>query len=107
MAADRLAFDAKRLLGLGEANKLDGDDSALVEELEETVLSVGAWFSKIHHRSFVFDFLPFCVDPLSIAFHIQLLDVWCELTQSLTIWDNGSGRIVLNCGAVKAQQTQK
>jgi hypothetical protein len=51
----------------------------LVQELEETVLSIGAWFAEINNSCGVFDDIAFGINSLSVAFHVELLDVRGEL----------------------------
>ncbi len=107
MTAHWLPLNTERLLGFGETNEFDWNDSTLVEKLEETVLAVCSWFSKIHNSCLVINLLSFCVDSLSIALHVELLDVWSEFAKGLTVWYNCSGRIILDHGSVKSQQSQK
>jgi len=91
VGADWLALKAERFLRFCKADEFNGDDSALMQKLEETVLSVCSWLTKVYNSSLILDFFSFCVDPLTVAFHVKLLNVRGELAQSLAIWDNSSG----------------
>ncbi len=53
VTADWLAFYAERLLGFGKADEFNGNDSTLVQELEETVLAIRSRLTKIHHSCLV------------------------------------------------------
>ena len=79
MTANWFAFEGEGLLRFCESNEFDWDHSSLVEQLEETMLAIGAWFSEINNCSLVVDFFSFSVDSLSVAFHVQLLNVWSKL----------------------------
>jgi hypothetical protein len=103
MAAHWLTLNIKWLLRFGETNEFDWDDSTLVQKLEETVLPVCSWLSKINNCSLVINLLSFCVDSLSVAFHIKLLDVGCKFAKGLTIRHDCSCRIILNHDSVESQ----
>lgn len=107
VVAHGLAFNLERSLRFSESNELGWDHSSLVKELEETVLSVCSWFSKIDNCRFILNLLSSDVDSLSIAFHIKLLNVRGKFRQSLTIRNNCSCRIFFDCGSIKSNQTQK
>lgn len=107
MAAHWFALNAERLLRLCETDKFNWNDSPLMEKLEETVLTICSWFSKVYNSCLVVNLLSFCVDSLSIALHIKLLNVWGKFAQGLTVWYDGSGRIILNHGSIESQQSQK
>ncbi len=79
MVVDGLLSNVVRLLWFSEPDEFDGSDSALVQELEETVLSIGAWFAEINNSCGVFDDIAFGINSLSVAFHVELLDVRGEL----------------------------
>ena len=102
MATDWLTLNDQRLLRFGESNEFNWNYSALVQKLEETVLTVRSWFTKIYYSRLVVDLLTFCVYSFAIALHVQLLNVWCELAQGLAIWNNCSGRVILDHCSVKS-----
>ena len=85
MIVDRIVEDCIWLLGFRESDEFHGTDSALMEQLEETVLSIGARLSKIDYGCLVIDDFSMRVHSFSVAFHVQLLDVGCELAKCLTI----------------------
>ena len=59
--------DLVGLLGLSEAYELNWCHSTLVQQLEETMLPVGAWLPEVDHSSWVGDDLSLPVDPLSVS----------------------------------------
>jgi len=77
-----------------------------MEELIEGVLSIGTWFTEVDDTSFVRKFLSFNIDSLTVAFHIELLNVGSELRESLSIWQNGLGVISLNRDMIETDQTE-
>lgn len=70
MVVNSLSFNLERTLRLGESDKLDRSDSSLVQQLEKTMLSIGARFSEIDNCSIPGDHFSFVGDALSIAFHV-------------------------------------
>ncbi len=107
MTADWLAFYTERLLGFGKTDEFNGNDSTLVQELEETVLTICSRLAKIHHSCLVIDLFSLCVDSLAVAFHIKLLNVWGEFAQGLAVGNDGPSRIILDYCSVKAQKAQQ
>lgn len=96
VVVDCLALNMQRILRLGKPDELCGDDSTLMQQLEETVLAVGSRLSEVDHSSLIGQLLTFCIYSLSIALHIQLLNVRSEFGQSLAVRDNGSSRVFLD-----------
>ena len=90
MTADGLAFDFVGLLGFCEPDELNWDCSALMSKLEETMLTVSSRLPKVDNSRLVGDLFPFCVDALSVAFHIELLNMRSEFAKSLTVGNDGS-----------------
>lgn len=101
MVTNGLSLYSKGLLWLGKTYELNGDDSALMEELEETVLSVGTGLSKVDDCCLILNLFSFRVYSLAIALHVQLLDVRGELAQGLAVGDNSSSWVFLNAGPVE------
>ena len=95
------------LLGFSETDELDGSWSALVQELEETVLSVGSGLTEVDRRGLVVDVCSLRVHSFAIALHVELLDVGCEFAESLAVGDNGSCGIALNGCSQETDETQK
>ena len=72
-----------------------------MQELEEAVLAVGSWFSKIDDGCVVVYDFTFLVDSFSVAFHVELLDVGGKFAEGLAIGDDGSGGVAHDGGVVK------
>ena len=70
MVVYRLVLKTVRLLGFGEADKLDGSWSSLMQQLEETVLTVGARLAEIDNSRRVTYRLTFLVDSFAVALHV-------------------------------------
>ena len=62
---------------------------ALVDELVEGVLAVGARLAPDHRPGAVVDRTPGLVDALAVALHVALLQVVGEVTQVLVIGQDG------------------
>jgi hypothetical protein len=67
--------DRVGLLRFSKANELNGCSTTLMEQLKETMLSVCARLTEIHDRGLVINYFPMRVNPLSVALHIQLLNM--------------------------------
>ncbi len=67
-----LYLEVHALLALEDADELTGDDAALVDELVEGVLPVGARLSKVHLTRLKWQ--PAAIDchPLTVALHGNL-----------------------------------
>ena len=90
MVVDRIVLNQIRLWRFAEADRLYGGDSSLMKKLEETMLAIGARLPKVDHSSFPTNHIPFFIDSLSVAFHVQLLNMWCKFAESLAVGDNCS-----------------
>jgi len=75
MIVDSLTLNFKGTLWFGESNEFNWSHSALMKQLEETMLSVGSRFSKIDHSSVPCHNFTLVGNSLAIALHIQLLDM--------------------------------
>ena len=106
MIVHRVVLDQVGLLWFGETNKLDWGHSPLVEQLEETVLAVGAWLSKIDDSCVVCDDFTLLVHSFSVTFHVELLDVRGKFAESLAVGYNGSWGITQDRSVVEAYQTK-
>lgn len=107
MVGDRFALKEVRSLRFGKSNEFDRNGSALMEQLEETVLSVRAWLPKVYNCCFILQNLPLLVDSFPVAFHIELLDVGGEFGQSLAVRDDGPGSKVLDRSVIESNQSQQ
>lgn len=94
MVVDRIVLNQIGLLGLAETDELNGGNSPLMKKLEETMLAIGARLPKVDHSSFPTNHIPLLVDSLSVAFHVQLLNMGCKFAESLAVGDNCSCRVV-------------
>jgi hypothetical protein len=70
MVAHCFMLNKISLLGFSESNELDRYDSALMQKLEEAVLSVCPWLSKVDDCSFVLDLLALGVDSFPVTLHV-------------------------------------
>lgn len=79
-------------LGLGESNELGWNDTPLVHELVEAVLTIGAWLSENDWTSVqaLSESGSLERHSLSIALHVELLNMGRESQQSLAVWQNCS-----------------
>ncbi len=107
MVAHWVAAHCERLLRFGEADELDWSCSALMEQLEEAVLTIGAGLSEIDNCSLVSYHFSFRVYSLAVAFHVQLLDVGSELAEGLAIRDDGSRCVALNSRPEESDQPEE
>ena len=94
-------------LGLHKSNKLNRNHSALVKKLEIGVLTIGSWLSKIDNCSLIIQRFSFQVDPLTVAFHIELLNVWNKLWERLAVGNNSSWGVFLDGSSVEANASKK
>jgi hypothetical protein len=78
-----------------------------MNELEETVLAICTWLSKVDYSSWIVKDNSFGIDSFAVALHVQLLDMGCKFAKGLTIGDNGSCSISLYCCTVKTYQAKQ
>lgn len=105
MTAYGLAFDFEGLLGFCEPDELDWDCSALMQKLEETMLTVSSRFAEVDNSRLVGDLLAFGISALSVAFHIELLNMGSEFAKSLAVGNDGPCRVLLNHSPVKSKES--
>jgi hypothetical protein len=86
------------VVGLGGENEVGGDElGALVKELEEGVLGVGAGLAKQDGASSVLDIVSAAGDSLAVGFHGELLKVGGEAVHVLVV--TGTALLVIvDCG---------
>ena len=96
-------------LGLGEANELSWDHSALVHQLVEAVLSVGAWLSEDDWTTIDAFIVANVVSShgLTIALHVALLDVGSESDESLAVRQNCPGGMASDVSVVPADDSKE
>ena len=101
------AFDDDIILHLVvlEAQELDGNNvCALMQELIEGVLAVGAGLAEDHGAGHIVNGLAEAVDALAVGFHIQLLQVGREADQGLGIRQDRCDAIAQEVALVNADQ---
>merc|ERR1712187_218860 len=74
------------VLGCSETNEIRWNRTALVHQLVERMLPICARFTKVDGTGCCGTFCAIHLNPLSIAFHVQLLDVCNKPHKRLTIW---------------------
>ena len=88
-----------------EAHKLQRHNiCALVQELIEGVLPVGAGFTEDNGAGRIVDRLAEAVDMLTVGFHVELLQMRREAAECLGIRQHRSGRVAQNVAFVHADE---
>ena len=88
-----------------EAHKLQRHNiCALVQELIEGVLPVGAGFTEDNGAGRIVDRLAEAVDMLAVGFHVELLQMRREAAERLGIRQHRSGRVAQNVAFVHADE---
>ena len=79
---------------LAPDQELEGNDAgALVDELEEGMLAVGAGLAPHHRPRLFLDRCPVAGDALAVRFHIELLEIGGKPRQPLIVGNDGPRRI--------------
>lgn len=78
-----LALEVHGLLAADEADEVARHDAALVDELVEGVLAVGAGLPEVDFAALEGQAVAVDVDALAVALHVHLLDVGGQLGQRL------------------------
>lgn len=94
-------------LALTESDELTRNHSALVKQLVEAVLTIGSRLSEVDDSTVIVQGVSIQIDSLSVAFHIQLLNMWHELAQSLGVRQDGSCIVAGNTGIVESNQSHQ
>src|SRR5215467_4240931 len=93
---------------MSEGYEIAGDEPrALVDELIERVLAVGARFTPVDRRSLIFDFDPVEGDVFAVALHCQLLEIGWKPLQVLLVGKNCHSRCVKEIGIPDAEETHE
>ena len=83
---------AERVEGLGEGDEVAGDEAgALVDELVEAVLAVGAGFAPVDRTRVGIHMGAIEFHMLAVALHGELLEVGGEAFQVLVVGQDGNG----------------
>lgn len=101
-----LTLNIERCLWFCEPNKLYWNDSTLMKKLEETMLSVSSWFTKINNSCLIANLFSMNIYSFTIALHIKLLNMWSKFGQCLTIRNYSSSWVMFYCSSVKSYQTK-
>jgi hypothetical protein len=88
-----------------ETNELEGHDiCSLVQELIETMLTIGPRFSEDDGAGGVIERFPEPIHPFPVGLHIQLLEMGRKTVQGLAIGEDRGARIGQHVPLVHAQQ---
>ena len=83
---------AERVEGIGEGDEVAGDEAgALVDELVEAVLAVGAGFAPVDRTRVGIHMVAIEFHMLAVALHGELLEVGGEAFQVLVVGQDGDG----------------
>jgi hypothetical protein len=58
----------------------DSQKNTLVKQLEETMLTVGSWLSKVDDPGLILALFTIDSHPFAVGLHVYLLDVGSEFT---------------------------
>lgn len=105
MIGDRFAIELDGSLGFSKANEFRRDDSTLMHELIEAMLSIRARLTKDDRTSIDTFRVSDSVDrhPFAIAFHVDLLDVSREPVERLTVREDCSRLVTADIRIVEAK----
>ncbi|GIX64953.1 serine esterase, putative [Babesia caballi] len=92
------------VLAPDEADELGGDDAALVQQLVEAVLAVGAALAEVDLAGAVGQPLAVHADGLAVALHAELLDVAGEEAEVLAVGQQGHALQAEDGGVVEAAE---
>mmetsp|Transcript_51742 Transcript_51742/g.117856 ORF Transcript_51742/g.117856 Transcript_51742/m.117856 type:complete len:339 (-) Transcript_51742:765-1781(-) len=93
VAGDHLALAAERVLGLARRDELGRDRRALVHELVEGVLAVGAGLAEDDLARGEGHHVAVQVHKLAVRLHVHLLNVGGELAEGLRVREHGAGGV--------------
>jgi len=106
LAGGALDHHVRAHLAVLEAHELQGDNvGALVQQLIEGVLTVGAGLAEDDGAGDVVHRLAEAVDGLAVGLHVQLLQVSGEAAQSLGVGQHGGVGVAQNIALVNADQS--
>ena len=99
---------AHRGLALGRGDEVGRDQlGALVDQLVEGVLAVGAGLAPDHRPGLVVDPLPVAADALAVALHVALLEVGGKAVQVLIVGQDRLRRGIQEVAVPDAEQRQQ
>ena len=99
---------ADGVVGAAEADEVGGDEAgALVDELVEGVLAVGAGLTPDDGAGHVVDGVAVAVDALAVALHVELLEVGGEAGEVLVVGEDGVGVGAVAVGVEDADEGEE
>mmetsp|Transcript_89803 Transcript_89803/g.149314 ORF Transcript_89803/g.149314 Transcript_89803/m.149314 type:complete len:539 (-) Transcript_89803:270-1886(-) len=93
VVAHLLSRKVNLLLPGCQADEVTRNQTTLVDQLIEGVLSVSSRLTEYHFAGLIAAFGSCAIDhnSLTVALHADLLNVWCELSQSLAVGQQSVG----------------
>ena len=92
LASSGIMVAGQRKIALAQGDEVAGDGPpALMDQLIERVLAIGAGFAPEHRAGGDADRLAVAVDLLAVAFHFQLLQIGRQQGQRLAVGQDGRG----------------
>mmetsp|Transcript_73394 Transcript_73394/g.174967 ORF Transcript_73394/g.174967 Transcript_73394/m.174967 type:complete len:218 (+) Transcript_73394:505-1158(+) len=102
----RLTIQADGILGGLKADEVCRNHSALVHELVEGVLAIGARLPEVDRTCGHCAFLAVHLHALAVALHVQLLDMRHKAHQRLAVRQHGTALVAQAGGIPNCQQPQ-
>ena len=105
---EHVVMAAEGVEGFVEADEVAGDEAgALVDELVEAVLAVGAGLAPVDGAGLGFDVLAVEGDVLAVGLHGELLEVGGEALEVLLVGEDGDGLGVEEVGVPDGEQAEE
>lgn len=77
------SMSSPRTLWYTKSNKIGRDDTSLMKQLVEWMLSIGAWFTEENFACLIYKWFSINRYSFAVAFHCHLLNVSSKAQQSL------------------------
>mmetsp|Transcript_64532 Transcript_64532/g.135441 ORF Transcript_64532/g.135441 Transcript_64532/m.135441 type:complete len:395 (-) Transcript_64532:749-1933(-) len=107
VVAHSLAWQFDGVLGGREADELGRDGAALMHELVEGVLAVGAWLAKVDGTSSNRHGLASHGHALAVGLHVQLLNVRDESGEGLAVRKHCAALVLQDAGVPDREQAHE
>jgi len=92
----------------GRQNEVQGHTlSALMQQLKERVLRIGAGLAPDHRASRAFDGLAVAADRLAVALHLQLLQIGRQAMQMIVVRQHGMARRIEKIAVPDADEREQ
>ena len=105
---EHVVMAAERVEGFVEADEVAGDEAgALVDELVEGVLAVGAGLAPVDGAGLGFDGFAVERDVLAVGLHGELLEVGGEALEVLLVGEDGDGLGVEEVGVPDGEEAEE